>query len=1351
MKSKHLLLMLLLAFALPWAAMAQQQLMTENFDAMSSIPTEYSASGWYAYNAGSGNNWAINSSGVNSTKCARYSYSSSNPADCYLVSAPFTTSANMTQLNLSLYENTGGWPEVFEAFFVKASDITDLASVATATQYSAIASASYNNTSYAEQTGSNTNSALADQNVRLVIHCTSAKDQFWLGIDDITVTMLTTDPYISLNPASATVITGFTTTLTATYGNITGTPTINYTSSNEGVAKVVGNGTTATVTGMAAGTATITATLNGAASATCAITVEDPSYCTPSFGSNSDCITNITLGDINNTTASTSTNGYGDYTNLSTDLEQNEPATLSLTSGGGSGTHAAAVWIDFNDNYTFDDSERVGTKDDIGASATVTINLTISSDATPGSHRMRVVYQYNVSAANINPCASANYGEGEDYTVTILAANPCQKPEALTANGEPTMDEFSFTIVGGSGVYNIFTKAGDGDWTNWEYEWEETTVNLTGLTPNTDYQVRVQSVCTDMTDPETGNDATSYWTELSFKTAYCLPQDMCEISYMLEAKDYQGTYYGWYYSGIYVKDASTDEELAFLTIPAEESSASGTLAICDGREIRFEWFSANAQNDAILIGNWVIYDINDEEIASGSGPMTSDVNYTMDCTVASCAKPTNLTETQVGTTSAMLSWEGESDSYVLQYRTAAYDMNMGVWHQVGNDFQTTHTLTQYTFDLSEYAGQTGYVAIRHYDVSDMFIVAIDDIEITNAANEVVVSEGFEGGSIPTTWNNIDYDGDGYVWGTNSFGNDLQHGNYCAYSESYVNYVGALFPDNWLVIPNVELGGTLTFYAVGTDVNGFHAENLGVFVATESYEGAEAGEWSADIPVATTSKKLTGLTASTAYDWQVKGICGTEPSNWASSSFTTIAEGFKTFVTAGNWDVADNWFPEGVPAITDEVSITKAANIPAGVLAQAKKTTIETGGSITIKDGGQLKQGSATLKVTLEKEITGYGESTGKDHYYFITAPFNGNTQIGYNAIWNHVLNLNDGDYDFYAFDATEVGEEWQNYEAYNFNMNNGQGYLYANKANKTLEFTGTAVGCINSTSTVDYTYDGESTDPFNGWALVGNPYTCNTYINYVNGETVLAADFYTLNANGDTYVLSESSVALPPLTGAFINYAATGAVQFTTEAPTGAKAGMLNMTLSQGRGSIDQARVRFGQGYNMKHMSFRNNSSIYMPVDGNDYAVVYSEKQGEMPVSFKAEKNGSYSLSFNTENVEFGYLHLIDNLTGNDVDLLETPSYSFEAKTTDYASRFKLVFSANSTVNEESFAFMSDGNLIVNNEGNATLQVIDVNGRILRSESINGSASINMNTVPGVYMIRVINGENVKTQKMVVR
>lgn len=141
-----------------------------------------------------------------------------------------------------------------------------------------------------------------------------------------------------------------------------------------------------------------------------------------------------------------------------------------------------------------------------------------------------------------------------------------------------------------------------------------------------------------------------------------------------------------------------------------------------------------------------------------------------------------------------------------------------------------------------------------------------------------------------------------------------------------------------------------------------------------------------------------------------------------------------------------------------------------------------------------------------------------------------------------------------------------------------------------------------------------------------------------------------------------------------------------------------------------------------------SSSKIYVSQDGKDYAVVNAEAQDEMPLNFKAEKNGTYTLSFSHENVTFSYLHLIDNMTGTDVDLLATPSYSFDARNTDYASRFKLVFSTNDNNNDnEYFAFISNGNIIVNGEG--TLQIIDVLGRIVMSKQLS-TLSSQLSTTP---------------------
>lgn len=54
--------------------------------------------------------------------------------------------------------------------------------------------------------------------------------------------------------------------------------------------------------------------------------------------------------------------------------------------------------------------------------------------------------------------------------------------------------------------------------------------------------------------------------------------------------------------------------------------------------------------------------------------------------------------------------------------------------QVNSDITITHTMTKYEFDLSAYEGK-GYVAIVHHNITDMFWLNIDDIEITPPEGE----------------------------------------------------------------------------------------------------------------------------------------------------------------------------------------------------------------------------------------------------------------------------------------------------------------------------------------------------------------------------------------------------------------------------------------------------------------------------------------------------------------------------------------------------------------------------------------------------------------------------------------
>ncbi len=404
-------------------------------------------------------------------------------------------------------------------------------------------------------------------------------------------------------------------------------------------------------------------------------------------------------------------------------------------------------------------------------------------------------------------------------------------------------------------------------------------------------------------------------------------------------------------------------------------------------------------------------------------------------------------------------------------------------------------------------------------------------------------------------------------------------------------------------------------------------------------------------------------------------------------------------------------------------------------------------------------------INLSKAIAGYGTGGG---WNLIASPI-----VDFVRYWR-VDNLTVGDYDLYRFNQSNAnGKEWENIKATTAENHpdftglvSGQGYLYANSIDITLYFHNTPWEVYNMDviQDVELNYDGTAT--FAGWNLVGNPFT----------ETAYFADnrpFYKMNAEGSE-IIAATSNSIEVMEGVFVVATEDGEIlTFTTTVPVSNSKGLaVNISRANRGGStsavIDRAIIRFDGGQTLgKFTLHKDDSRIYIPQDGEEYAIVNAETTGEIPVNFKASKNGTYTISVDVEGLELGYLHLIDNLTGLDVDLLATPSYSFEAKTTDYASRFKLVFSADSedgpSTGSGTFAYISDGNIIINDgpstpstssgtegSGTSTLQIVDVTGRIVVTRGGRIQCVPTSGMTPGVYVLRLINGDDVKTQKIVI-
>ena len=208
---------------------------------------------------------------------------------------------------------------------------------------------------------------------------------------------------------------------------------------------------------------------------------------------------------------------------------------------------------------------------------------------------------------------------------------------------------------------------------------------------------------------------------------------------------------------------------------------------------------------------------------------------------------------------------------------------------------------------------------------------------------------------------------------------------------------------------------------------------------------------------------------------------------------------------------------------------------------------------------------------------------------------------------------------------------------------------------------------------------------------------------------------------------------------------------------------LVNLILTDGDGKRDIAvlevgRPEYGGGQKLRTSSAKGRISLRH--DNKDYGILFSEMtEGSQPLYFRAEENGTFTLSWNTANANFTSLTLIDNITGVKYDMLAHDHYEFQGLTTDYKSRFKVVVGHFTGIEEEdslsagsgAFAFFDGSQWVINGQGQ--LEVVDVMGRTLVSQRLtNDQNRVSLNGIAnGVYLMRVANGNGVKVQKVVVK
>ena len=153
----------------------------------------------------------------------------------------------------------------------------------------------------------------------------------------------------------------------------------------------------------------------------------------------------------------------------------------------------------------------------------------------------------------------------------------------------------------------------------------------------------------------------------------------------------------------------------------------------EGEDVPTGWTLIDNDGDG---ANW--YVLNDSQSESGGFVNHSGAGHITSASWASYAlTPDNwlITPAVNLTGPAVLSfwvagqdpsWASENFSVLLSTTgTAVADFT----HPLLQNQTATAEITQYTANLSSYAGQTVYIAFRHHDISDMFRINLDDVEV----------------------------------------------------------------------------------------------------------------------------------------------------------------------------------------------------------------------------------------------------------------------------------------------------------------------------------------------------------------------------------------------------------------------------------------------------------------------------------------------------------------------------------------------------------------------------------------------------------------------------------------------
>ena len=339
------------------------------------------------------------------------------------------------------------------------------------------------------------------------------------------------------------------------------------------------------------------------------------------------------------------------------------------------------------------------------------------------------------------------------------------------------------------------------------------------------------------------------------------------------------------------------------TLPATEEALSSDSLIQNISDTFYVFSNLDPETQYYV---WV----RDNCATDGLSAWSSRASFT---TLANCAVPFNLAASEVSAHEATIAWEGNNDSYSVQYRTASIPgtiiLNEGF---EGGSMPSGWGATSTYWNVGSGTGYSYYTgaATGNYNAtcyinkgsstSDILVTPAMDLSTASAAK------------LSFNYRNV-------AWGSDI---DELHVYYRVNEGDWQPlYENLAAQSAWTTTPiTIELTGLAANYQIGFKcTTGSGSYNYGYGMGIDDvlvYEIEDAGQWQS-VSSNVKSKQISGLAPETKYDVQVLGVCGsitTEPSEIIS--FTTLPSCLKptelmAALTVGDGTVATlNWAKGG---------------------------------------------------------------------------------------------------------------------------------------------------------------------------------------------------------------------------------------------------------------------------------------------------------------------------------------------------------------------------------------------------------------------------------------------------------